>query len=222
MALLAARSAPAISYNPDFLSEQDVDRLLALRLPDELPAVEALRLLDVFQLPAFVSGDAKALYDDGATRSALDQALSVLLEDPDYKREIEKGGKDALVKKSMANLTTQLTTASVNEKVAKNNQAARDSVRIVKEDGKIALKVDETILLAADPNLLRGVSLALILQIAAVFLDVFALLCTAIGIAIEHGSGGSSGSPNTSRASARPWSTGQVACSGKPVPGCPN
>jgi hypothetical protein len=144
----------------------------------------------MFDLPAFKAGDAQALFDADATRDALDQSLAILMEDPDYRSAIEQGGKDALMNEAGDNLAAQLKTGSIDEAIADNNKAARDSVQLVTDpDGILALEVAGTRLLTVNPKLLRGPSFDLIMQVAAVVLDVFALICTAIGIAIEHGSG---------------------------------
>lgn len=192
MPMLTSRQNTAIRFNSDYFDDQAIDRLMALRAP-AVPAAAAVaepRLLPLFGLPAFQQGDAKALFDANACQTALSESLAILMEDPDYRREIEQGGKDALMEDARRNLTTQLTTGSVDAAVADNNEAARHSVRIVTDPGGImALEVAGTRLLTVDPALLRGPSFALIMQVAAVVLDIFALVCTAIGIAIKHGSG---------------------------------
>lgn len=190
MPMLASSNNSAISFNTEFFDQATIDRLLTLSPPELPPAAEELRMLPFFELPAFKIGDVEALFDADATQSSLDQSLAILMEDPDYKSAIEKEGKDALMADAGRNLIAQLKTPSLDAAVADNNSAARNSVQLVTDpDGVMALEVAGTRLLAVNPALMRGPSFALIMQIAAVVLDIFALVCTAIGIAIEHGSG---------------------------------
>jgi hypothetical protein len=190
MPMLTSSSNNAIDFNTDFFDQATIDRLLALNPLELPPAVEELRMLPLFELPAFEAGAAEALFDAGATQTALSESLAILMEDPDYKNAIEQEGKEALMADAGGNLATQLKSSTLDSAVADNNNAARNSVQLVTDtDGVMALEVAGTRLLSVKPGMMRGPSFALIMQIAAVVLDVFALVCTAIGIAIEHGSG---------------------------------
>jgi hypothetical protein len=190
MPMLTSSTNSAVTFNSDFFDQAAINRLLTLRLP-ELPAtVAALRISPLFDLPAFKTGDVRALFNADATQKALEESLSILMEDPNYREEIEHAGKDTLMANARNNLTAQLKTESLDAKVADNNAAARDSLHFVTDpNGVMALEVDGTRLFAVNPALPRGPSFALLLQIAFVVLDMFALVCTAIGILIEHGSG---------------------------------
>jgi len=190
MPMLQSTSHSAIRFNSDFFDQSDIDRLLKLRTPAP-PALtaEVHSLPPMFELPAFKAGDRHALFNAEASRDALSQSLDILMEDPEYRSAIGDGDKDTLMQDAGDNLTAQLKGGLVSDAVADNNRAARESVQLVAgPDGHLSFEVAGTQLLSFNPSLLRGVSLELIVQVASVILDIFALLCTALDIAIAHGS----------------------------------
>ena len=190
MTMLAMKTDPGIEYNSEFFDEASIAKLLALKVPEGLVPSEEPRLLRDFDLPAFVSQDAASLYNDAETKKALTEALSFLMEDPEVKKEIEQGDKETLYNDAAKSLKDQLTTAALDETVSENNRLARDSIELHRQaDGKLVVEVNDTPILSVDTKALRGLNFELILQIAFVVLDFFALLCTVIGIAIEHTSG---------------------------------
>jgi len=190
MPLLTSASNTAIKYNSEYFDQAEIDNLLKLSPPELPEEIVEPRLLALFETPAFKLGDAQALFNADATEDALQQSLAILMEDPEYKHEIEKEGPDALMGDAKQNLFAQLKSNTLSDTVIDNNKQARESVQLVTDaDGVIALEVAGTRLMSIDPKLLRGPSFQLIMQIASVVLDIFSLVCTAIGIAIEHGSG---------------------------------
>jgi hypothetical protein len=193
MAMQALGNSNEIEFNNDLISEATLKRWSALKVPPALLAAaveEVSWLRQAMASPAFQQNDVAAYYDEAQVRAAVKEAMDTVSATDEFRPLLMAAppGGGTASDQVFAGVKAALLAPAADEAVARSNFAVLDSIRTSTDaNGIFECHVDGVLLLRANTRTASGMTPAVILKVAAVFMDIVTVVMAAAGILAARG-----------------------------------
>ncbi|MCG8671219.1 MAG: hypothetical protein MI867_17570 [Pseudomonadales bacterium] len=178
MTMLAHYSNEDVQYNSKYFNENNINRLLNLKVPDikfddRKPVRQTVAPLTTTQ-------------ERNLTDTAVAEAIEWMQQDEEYAAEISKLNLKELQSDISSSLTQSFTQRTIQKDIVEQNRIAMSSIRTqTDENGIYQVNIGDEQLFRVNTKSTKGGALKKILAAAFVLLDVIAIISDVIGIGLK-------------------------------------